>query len=107
MVTSGLLRSSAVWAAVKTLLSARPNRHTLVLEYSTKSTTASRSGVSARGVMLISTWLAARTGTLVSCETSTGLSCTLSSLAYWVASSQAGPDQSAPFDVVFWISQGG
>src|SRR6516165_3590812 len=71
-----------------------------------KSTTLSRSGVCANGVTEMSTWLAARTGTLVSCDTSTGSSFTPRRLAYSSDSSQAGPDQCSPPPVVFSTSQG-
>src|ERR1700742_3100557 len=57
----------------------------------TKSTTFTRSGVSASAVMLRSTWFAANTGIFVSCDTRTGSSFTFSSRAYSLASSQAGP----------------
>src|SRR5271167_761827 len=78
---------------------------TLVLEYSTKSTTASRSGVSASAVIEISTWFEASTGILVSCETSTGCSFTPSRFAYSSDSAQAGPDHCSP-PVVLSTSQG-
>ena len=55
----------------------------------------------------MSTWLEASTGTLVSCETSTGSSLTLRRRAYSLARIQAGPDQaSPPVPVVFSASQG-
>src|SRR6516225_10964628 len=71
-----------------------------------KSTTLSRSGVSASGVTEMSTWLAASTGILVSCDTSTGSSFTPRRLAYSSESSQAGPDQCSPPPVVFSTSHG-
>src|SRR5580704_5842851 len=54
----------------------------------------------------MSTWLAASTGILVSCDTSTGSSFTPRRLAYSLESSQAGPDQCSPPPVVFSTSQG-
>src|SRR5579863_1237059 len=105
MVMSGLFRSSTDLAAANFGLSARPNMQTEVLEYSTKSTTGSRSGVSASGVIEMSTWFAASTGILVSCETSTGCSFTPSRLAYSSDSTQAGPDHCSP-PVVLSTSQG-
>src|SRR5579872_3015967 len=54
----------------------------------------------------MSTWFAASTGTLVSCETRTGSSLTPSRLAHSLESSQAGPDQCSPEPVVFSTSQG-
>ena len=107
MVTSGWFRSSTDLAAAIFGLSARPNRHTLVFEYSTKSTTFSRSGVAASGVMLMSTWFDASTGTLVSWLTSTASSLTPSRRAYSLARSQAGPSQASPAPPpVFSTSQG-
>ncbi len=55
----------------------------------------------------MSTWLEAITGTLVSCETSTGCSFTPKSLAYSCASIQAGPAQGSPARVVSSTSHGG
>src|SRR5712664_2359201 len=71
-----------------------------------KSTTLRRSGVSARGVIEISTWLEASTGTLVSWLTGIGSSFTLRRRAYSRASIQAGPLQASPWPDVFSISQG-
>src|SRR6266404_5915359 len=71
-----------------------------------KSTTFSRSGVSASGVTEMSTWFDASTGTLVSWLTGTTSSFTLRRLAYSLASSHAGPLHAAPCPVVFSTSQG-
>src|SRR5579862_7223556 len=71
-----------------------------------KSTTLFRSAFSASGVTEMSTWFAASTGTLVSCETRTGSSLTPSRLAHSLERSQAGPDQCSPLPVVFSTSQG-
>jgi hypothetical protein len=87
-------------------LASRPNRQTLVREYSTKSTTFSRSGVSASAVIDRSTWLLASTGTLVSWLTNTGCSFTPSNFAYSLLSIQAGPDQASPAPLVFSASHG-
>src|SRR5579872_6856717 len=54
----------------------------------------------------MSTWFAASTGTLVSCETRTGSSLTPSRLAHSLESSQAGPDQCSPLPEVFSTSHG-
>src|SRR5664279_1210385 len=71
-----------------------------------KSTTLSRSGVSASGVTEMSTWFDASTGTFVSWLTGTTSSFTLSRLAYSFASSHAGPLQGSPAPVVFSTSHG-
>src|SRR6185312_11778626 len=71
-----------------------------------KSTTLSRSGVSASGVTEMSTWLDASTGTLVSWLTGTACSFTPSRFAYSLASSHAGPLHASPCPVVFSTSHG-
>src|SRR5438309_6561404 len=72
----------------------------------TKSTTFSRSAVSASGVTEMSTWFDASTGTLVSWLTGTASSFTFKRLAYSLASSHAGPLHAGPCPVVFSTSQG-
>src|SRR5258708_9750166 len=56
--------------------------------------------------MVRSTWLAASTGTLVSCETRMGSSLAPSRLAYSWARVQAGPDHFSPVPLVFSTSHG-
>ena len=80
-MTSGLSKSSTDLAPLTFGLSARPIMHSAVLEYDTKSTTFSRSGVTESGEMVMSTWLDASTGTLVSCDTGTASSFTPRPLA--------------------------
>src|SRR6266702_5931878 len=72
-----------------------------------KSITLMRSGVTASGEIVISTWLEASTGTLVSCETATAWSFTLNRRAYSLASVQPGPDHCSPLPLVFSTSHGG
>ncbi|MNL34341.1 hypothetical protein D3C87_1563100 [compost metagenome] len=107
MVMSGWFRSSTDLTRASLSLPARPNMQTLVAEYSTKSTTFRRSAVSASGLMVMSTWLAASTGTLVSCETGMAVSLTPSWRAVSLASNHAGPLQASPLlPDTSWISQG-
>src|SRR4029434_10493262 len=72
----------------------------------TKSTTFSRSGVSASGVTEMSTWFDASTGTLVSWLTGTASSFTLRRFAYSFANSHAGPLHVSPDPEVFSTSHG-
>ena len=73
----------------------------------TKSTTLSRSGVSASGVTEMSTWFDASTGTFVSWLTGTASSFTPRRFAYSFASSHAGPLHASPDPpVVFSTSHG-
>src|SRR6478609_8815972 len=72
----------------------------------TKSTTLSRSGVSASGVTEMSTWLLASTGTLVSWLTGTASSLTPRRFAYSLASIHAGPLHASPLPVVSSTSHG-
>src|SRR6478609_6224307 len=71
-----------------------------------KSTTLSRSGVSASGVTEMSTWFDASTGTFVSWLTGTASSLTPSRFAYSLASSHAGPLHGSPVPLVFSTSHG-
>src|SRR5690349_20418883 len=72
----------------------------------TKSTTLSRSGVSASGVTEMSTWFDASTGTLVSWLTGTATSFTPRRFAYSLARSQAGPLHASPCPDVFSTGHG-
>src|SRR6476646_4458321 len=71
-----------------------------------KSTTLSRSGVSASGVTEMSTWFDASTGTFVSWLTGTACSLTPRRFAYSLARSHAGPLHASPVPVVFSTSHG-
>src|SRR3984885_8966459 len=72
-----------------------------------KSVTLRRSGVTDSGEIVMSTWLEASTGTLVSCDTATGWSFTSNRRAYSLASVQPGPDHCSPLPLVFSTSHGG
>src|SRR3977135_2325235 len=71
-----------------------------------KPRTLGRSGVSVSGVIEISTWFEASTGTFVSWLTGIGSSLTLRRRAYSCASIQAGPLHASPWPDMFSISQG-